>query len=1200
ANAENTIMRLIISKQPGGGEPVASSVINTDLTMNPNRKDQSAGFNLDRHLMLTFQEKYYLTLELQTEDRNIGVDGPVTLNIQSASNGINQQLANPRESIRENSPFYTTFTALQSGTLSEIYLANAVDQTGTPGDKTLKLQITNPAVQLAPVTAQLVSSFKPGANVDQQSYLLRLSQPVQLIKGDSYNLSLSLDSPQGAITLNGMGIANESDFDDAIPENLGGYSNSIYPIYSFQMYWDENPDKLARFLNVMTNSEYIMLTSNRQWGSITRIPERYPMSTIYYRDLLGCPPEQDLLHCYDIAKPGMYQGVLGYDLVQVYQSDPGFGPFRINDQSAEEAFTVYDHPKVFIFKKNASFNPRVVQSKLGVVDFSHVIHLTPKKAKSYPSDLMLPSNRWTEEQQGGTWSNLFNSNALQNRYEILGVLLWYVTLWLLGLLVYPILRLALPGLRDRGYPLARIFGLLLMAYMVWIAGSGSVPATRLNISLILLVIAVIGIAIAYVYRDELIEEWRTQRRYYLIVEGLFLAFFVFDLLIRFGNPDLWHPNFGGEKPMDFSYFNAVIKSTYFPPYDPWFAGGYLNYYYYGFVLFGMLVKWLGIVPSFAYNLIIPTVFSLIAMGAFSIAWNIFEGVRPKSEKGIIEAASLRDSAGSLMLVQEGDESAQPGPATLPDGGGEEVPSVAETPSMIEKPFLRLTSFNLTTFLVGLSGALMMAVLGNLGTVRMIYRGYQRLAAPGGVIDNAGLPTRVVWAIRGAFIALSGKPLPYYLGDWYWIPSRVMPPNDLAITEFPFFTVLYADPHAHLFALPVALLALGWAVSLVLSRGRWKGTTGVIAGFLVGGLAIGALYPINLSDIYSYLPLGLVALTYVIVRYVDIPGFLLKFKLPDIARRLLLAAGAVLLLAVLSFFLYEPYRHWYAQAYSSVEAWKGQRTPTLSYLTHWGLFLFIFITWMIWESRDWMAQTPLSSLRKLEPFRGVILGALVILGVAVAGLTYVGVYIAWLVLPLAAWAGVLLLRPGQPDAKRIVLFLIGTGLIITLMVEVIVVKGDIGRMNTVFKFYLQVWTMFAVGAAAVLGWMFGSLPGWSRNWRLAWQIPLAALFFGAGLFTVMGASAKVKDRMVPSAPHTLDGITYMQYATYPEKGINMDLRQDYGGIRWMQENVQGSPVIVEAKSGDLYRWFTRYTIYTGLPGVIGWQWHEQQQRAVLPG
>ncbi len=101
----------------------------------------------------------------------------------------------------------------------------------------------------------------------------------------------------------------------------------------------------------------------------------------------------------------------------------------------------------------------------------------------------------------------------------------------------------------------------------------------------------------------------------------------------------------------------------------------------------------------------------------------------------------------------------------------------------------------------------------------------------------------------------------------------------------------------------------------------------------------------------------------------------------------------------------------------------------------------------------MAKTPLSALRKLRPYRELIVGALIALVVAVLLLEYVDVYVAWIALPLAAWALVLILRPGQPDSKRIALFLIGTGLLITLVVELVVVKGDNGRQNTVFKFYL---------------------------------------------------------------------------------------------------------------------------------------------------
>ncbi len=48
-----------------------------------------------------------------------------------------------------------------------------------------------------------------------------------------------------------------------------------------------------------------------------------------------------------------------------------------------------------------------------------------------------------------------------------------------------------------------------------------------------------------------------------------------------------------------------------------------------------------------------------------------------------------------------------------------------------------------------------------------------------------------------------------------------------------------------------------------------------------------------------------------------------------------------------------------------------------------------------------------------------------------------------------------------------------------------------------------------------------------------------------------------------------------------------------------DNVEGSPVIVEAApAGRQYEWHSRFTIYTGLPGVVGWNWHQRQQRGIF--
>ena len=1174
---------------PDGTVPLMSAVI----AVSPPKVDDAspAGYQLNFNTPVAVEagQVYYLLLTLAAGEQALDACGAVGFIIKTPTELMTQTVAGSEQClISLETPFVLAINPLESGLLEGVVLSKLDDHTPASTPKTLQLTIGPSGDDQAIATASLTADFTQGAESGGAGYTMLLNHPVNLEKGNNYRLSLALESDRGMISVRGSAVANEGDWDDGLPLRVDGYDafGGIYPPgLNFNMYTDDSLEKLEHFINIYDQAEYILVSSNRQWGSLPRLPERFPMTTLHYRHLLGCPENRSIYWCYSVAQPGIFQGNLGFDLVEIFQSDPVIGSLTINDQFAEEAFTVYDHPKVLVFHKNEAYNTEQAKKILSQANFTEMVRITPKKAAYHPANLKFPDTRLAAQTDGGTWSDLFNSQGWQNRYQVLGVIAWYISVSLLGLLVYPLLRVTLPGLPDHGYPLIRTAGMLVLAYFTWLAGSVNIPVNRLTITIVILLIAMLGAFLAYRQRHELREEWHSKRGYFLIIEGLVLAFFLIFLFIRLGNPDLWHPWKGGEKPMDFSYFNAILKSTTFPPYDPWYAGGYMNYYYWGYVFVGVLVKELGIVPSFAYNLIIPTLFCMVTMGAFSIGYNL-------SRSRIKEDIS---------------------PGTEIDG--------QPPPRSKWQPYL-----------IGLAAAFGMSILGNLGTIRMIIRGWQQIGVPGGLTESTGFFTRLLGVPLGLYqTVIQGAKMPYSIGDWYWIPSRVIPaPGDVEpITEFPLFTFLYGDLHAHMIALAIAMLALTWVVAVLMGKARWQNIGVGIMGILLGGLAIGALYPTNLSDIYTYLPIGMVVFGYAIFRYADVGIF---SRLPQISltlKRLILAGTGMLLLVVAAYGLYLPYRLWYAQGYSSIIPWFGTHTPLWAYLTHWGLFLFVIVSWMVWETRQWMAYTPLSSLRKLEKFSGLIILLLVILflvclllSITIPGIESTsllsklpfgrGATLAWVILPLAAWAGVLLIRPGMPDAKRLVLFWVGTGLLITLMVEVIVVRGDIGRMNTVFKFYLHSWVLFALSAAAALGWLLEPVRHWLTGWRVAWRVVFAALVICTALFTLYGSLAKIQDRWVPNAPHTLDGLAYMPFTTYyesypkvsetiplEETGITMDLSQDYRAIRWMQENIQGSPVIVEANSRSLYRWYTRFTINTGLPGVVGWEWHAQQQRAVNP-
>ncbi|NQS91480.1 MAG: glycosyltransferase family 39 protein, partial [Chloroflexi bacterium] len=502
------------------------------------------------------------------------IPGPATLTIENEEGQHQQLLSYPNGYIIQgDSTWLASFESKYDGHLAAVYLPNIINQ--------------NPSVK--PLTLEITLNDSAGGEIARNSGLFSFSNNksrgevafnagVDLLAGQTYQLRIAVLDPAGAVTLQGTGIANESSWDDGLPLRMEGYDpfGGIYQGgLNFELYWNDNPEKLDRFLSNMDQTDYILITSSRQWATTTRVPERYPLTTEYYQALMGCPVELTIEDCYNFALPGTYQGKLGFELIETFQSDPTLGPIVINDQPAEEAFTVYDHPKVFIFKKSDDFSLADAAKVLSGVDLDKVIHITPKQADSHPGDLMLPPDRLADQRSGGTWSDIFNPDAIHNRSQLVGVLLWYGAVFLLGLLVYPLMRLVLTGLKDAGYPLARTFGLLILSYLVWLAGSAGIPFLRITIFVILLLLAAAGLYAGYLQRESLLQEWSQSKRYFLIVEILALTLFTVAVLVRFGNPDLWHPWKGGEKPMDFSYFNAVLKSTTFPPYDPWFAGGYI-------------------------------------------------------------------------------------------------------------------------------------------------------------------------------------------------------------------------------------------------------------------------------------------------------------------------------------------------------------------------------------------------------------------------------------------------------------------------------------------------------------------------------------------------------------------------------------------------------------------------------------------------
>ncbi len=735
--------------------------------------------------------------------------------------------------------------------------------------------------------------------------------------------------------------------------------------------------------------------------------------------------------------------------------------------------------------------------------------------------LMMPPEVTEAQQAGGTWSDIIDEDGWPAR---LPVLAWLIVVEGLSLLALPLGFRVFRSLPDRGFLLTKILALLIVCFVVWVLASLHWMAfSRASIGVAIAGLAAASLLALWQSRDDMLAFVKRRWPVLLVGEVLFLAAFLAFVAVRMANPDLWHPDFGGEKPMDLAYLTAALRSTYMPPYDPWFAGGHVNYYYWGHFVVATLARATGIAPAVAYNLAVPLFFALTAGAAFSLVYNMAE-------------AALR----------------------------------LRTPGPVSR------ALRWSPVAAGLAGAAFVAVLGNLDGAVQVGEGVWRALVQG---------------------------MPFGEFD-FWRSSRMMPPDPPGneITEFPFFTFLFGDLHAHMMALPFTLLVLGVSLAVVLSAlrsrqgARWRARD--LALLAVLGLSVGVLRPLNTWDYPTYLAVAFAAICLsVYVR----EG---RISLGAVGE----SALKVLFVAAVGWLAFLPYIRTNEVFFTSLEA-TTNTTVLWQFLAIHGLFVFIIGSFLL--------SGPLPRLNAVLAWARLGLGStsvvqapLSALGLlALAGLGFLA-YVWWpasagSTLPFAALALILLAmrlllrrRPSRADwpvlAYAGTMIAVALGLVIGL--EIWRVEGDIGRMNSVFKGYLQVWVLLAVASAFLLWYMLDVRLGRApRLPRALWLGTALALIAGAGLYTVLGANDRLDFRFEGmSVPLTLDGEAYVNGAVYQDAPGPIDLAADFEGIRWLRDNVEGSPVVLEAVT-PFYRWGGRVSAYTGLPTVLGWKWHQEQQR-----
>ncbi len=598
--------------------------------------------------------------------------------------------------------------------------------------------------------------------------------------------------------------------------------------------------------------------------------------------------------------------------------------------------------------------------------------------------------------------------------DLYSILIFYLASVLISFIGFSAGQKIFFSFPDKGYPIARVLGLLLLSFFIWIVSYVlKIPINTITVSITALIFFFASLVYLIRYPPQNIEK---SLRIILFEEILFVILYLIMLIYRALNPSIETI----EKFMDYAIINGLIRGDHMPPIDVWYSQSPINYYYFGHFCLVIIQKLTLIHPPVFYNLSIGLIFALSGTVTFSVVYRLSKKI-----------------------------------------------------------------------IVSLFSALLLIAGGNMDLMYQTFHGRK--------------------------------------DEYFFAEARGL--IDKTINEFPSYSFLISDLHAHILDIPFVLLFIG--LMLVISEYPYKLKNTYV--FIISAISLGALGSINSWDFVvhtGFTLLCLIGISSILsnksLQFKKVFGILKKYFIPFI---MLPIAGVILY--IFNYFIFKPAVFGVGITHTVITLTQMFRMFGYFYLVSLMYAIYLVIRWIQNKKKKESAQNdPIFSFE--DKFT-------LILFVSALGLS---------VLPLIFYLKDIYSIYNPPYYLA----------------------------NTTFKIWYQSWIFFCLASA------YGVYRFFAENIRsktliiaIPFGIILAVMTFFVFIYPVEG----VKDLVnFQKGLICLDGSQYLLETQPNDKYL----------IDWINTNISDQPVLIEAY-GKPYTRDSLLSSFTGLPTPIGWAEHE---------